>query len=61
MIGGDMKLDECFQLGVCTITCPKGLDPKGAIQGIKDLWHEFNEEKQKKRFSVYTNENDIKF
>lgn len=27
----DIKLDECQNIGMCTVTCPKGLNPQGAI------------------------------
>ena len=31
-IGGDMKLGECYQIGMCSLTCPKGLDPRKALE-----------------------------
>ena len=31
MLGGDMKLGECYQIGLCSLTCPKGLNPRAAL------------------------------
>ena len=28
----DIKLEECQNIGMCSVTCPKGLNPQGAIQ-----------------------------
>ena len=28
----DIKLDECQNIGMCSTTCPKGLNPQGSIQ-----------------------------
>lgn len=30
----DIKLDECQNIGMCTVTCPKGLNPQGAINEL---------------------------
>ena len=49
-----MKLDECFQLGVCSLACPKGLDPRRAIEELKELYHDYEEDKEKKQYSVHT-------
>jgi len=27
-LGGDMKLGECYQIGLCSLACPKGLNPR---------------------------------
>ena len=44
-IGGDMKLDECFGIGMCSLACPKGLNPREAIASLKDLYSEYKERK----------------
>ena len=36
MLGGDMKLGECYQIGLCSLTCPKGLNPRAALKHLKD-------------------------
>lgn len=28
------RLDACQNIGMCSVTCPKGLDPQGAIQNL---------------------------
>ena len=35
-----MRLNECYSIGICTLTCPKGLDPRKAISHLKDLYAE---------------------
>jgi len=30
-----MKLDECYQIGVCSLACPKHLNPREAINNLK--------------------------
>ena len=45
MLGGDMKLGECYQIGLCSLTCPKGLNPRAALKHLKDLYAEFEEKK----------------
>jgi succinate dehydrogenase/fumarate reductase-like Fe-S protein len=39
------KLERCYQIGACSVTCPKGLDPRAAIEKLKEL---FNDYKRKK-------------
>ncbi len=51
-IGGDMKLNECFQLGVCTLACPKGLDPRTAIEVLKEKYNQLQERKLKNHYSI---------
>lgn len=41
-LGGDSKLEECHQIGVCSITCPKGLNPRKALEHLKELYKEYN-------------------
>lgn len=33
----EMKVDECQNIGMCTVTCPKGLDPQGAVQKLMKM------------------------
>lgn len=40
------KLERCYQIGACSLTCPKGLDPRYAIEKLKDMYTEY---KLKKR------------
>ena len=32
-----MKLGECYQIGLCSLACPKGLNPAKAIADIKRM------------------------
>jgi len=45
-LGGDMKLDECFQVGICSLACPKGLNPRKAVQDLKEKYKEYEEKKK---------------
>ncbi len=45
-LGGDMKLGECYQIGLCSLTCPKGLDPRKALESLKNLYSEYKERKE---------------
>ena len=45
-LGGDMKLGECYQIGICSLTCPKGLDPRRALEHLKSLYVEYKERKE---------------
>lgn len=45
-IGGDMKLGECYQIGLCSLACPKGLNPRAALQHLKELYVEYNHRKE---------------
>jgi len=45
-IGGDMKLGECYQIGLCSLACPKGLNPRGALQHLKELYSDYSERKE---------------
>lgn len=51
-LGGDLKLSECFQLGVCSLACPKGLDPRAAIEHIDELYKEYVERKERRSSTV---------
>lgn len=41
----DMRLEECQNIGMCTVTCPKGLDPQAAIQHLLKMVEEMSERK----------------
>ncbi len=43
MLGGDMKLGECYQIGLCSLACPKGLNPRAALNHLKEMYEEFEE------------------
>lgn len=45
-LGGDMKLGECYQIGMCSLACPKGLDPRGALEHLKSLYKDFKHRKE---------------
>jgi len=45
-IGGDMKLDECYQIGICSLACPKHLNPREAISNLKDMYIEYRDRKE---------------
>jgi succinate dehydrogenase (ubiquinone) iron-sulfur subunit len=45
-LGGDMKLGECYQIGMCSLTCPKGLDPRRALEHLKHLYEEYKTRKE---------------
>lgn len=39
----DIKLDDCQNIGMCSVTCPKGLDPRSALQDLIRLVKDFKE------------------
>ena len=39
-----MKLGECYQIGLCSLACPKGLDPRGSLKHLKELYADFHED-----------------
>lgn len=42
-LGGDARINECYEIGVCSLTCPKGLDPRKALAHLKELYSEHRE------------------
>ena len=48
-IGGDMKLGECYQIGMCSMACPKGLDPRSALEHLRELYRAYNERREKEQ------------
>jgi succinate dehydrogenase (ubiquinone) iron-sulfur subunit len=45
-LGGDMKLGECYQIGLCSLSCPKGLNPRAALGHLKELYADYEVRKQ---------------
>ena len=41
------KLERCYQIGACSIVCPKGLDPRYAIDQLKGMYAEYKNEKMR--------------
>ncbi|KAM3133217.1 hypothetical protein pb186bvf_014645 [Paramecium bursaria] len=39
----DMRVDECQNIGMCTATCPKGLDPQKSMNHLMKLIDDFKE------------------
>ena len=52
MLGGDMKLGECYQIGLCSLTCPKGLNPRAALQHLKELYADYEEKKHHDEITI---------
>jgi len=42
---GDYKLNQCHQIGMCSFTCPKGLDPQLAIKHLMTMTADMEKEK----------------
>lgn len=42
---GEYDVDKCYQIGTCTITCPKGLNPRDALKGLKELVEDYRHRK----------------
>jgi succinate dehydrogenase (ubiquinone) iron-sulfur subunit len=45
-LGGDMKLGECYQIGLCSLACPKGLNPRAALGHLKELYSDYQVRKE---------------
>jgi len=52
MLGGDMKLGECYQIGLCSLACPKGLNPRAALKHLKDMYAEFEHVKAESNVTI---------
>ena len=37
MLTDSYKLKKCYGIGACTVTCPKGLNPRDALADLKDM------------------------
>eukprot|EP00358_Blepharisma_japonicum_P003149 CAMPEP_0202946850 /NCGR_PEP_ID=MMETSP1395-20130829/10341_1 /ASSEMBLY_ACC=CAM_ASM_000871 /TAXON_ID=5961 /ORGANISM="Blepharisma japonicum, Strain Stock R1072" /LENGTH=158 /DNA_ID=CAMNT_0049647697 /DNA_START=389 /DNA_END=865 /DNA_ORIENTATION=- len=44
-LSGAYTLNKCYQIGTCTVTCPKGLNPKMAIHQLKGIAAEYEHAK----------------
>ncbi|OMJ75415.1 hypothetical protein SteCoe_25457 [Stentor coeruleus] len=42
-LSGDFTVKKCYQIGTCTATCPKGLNPRDALKNLKELVHDYQE------------------
>lgn len=42
-LAGPHKLKKCYSIGACTVTCPKGLNPRDALAHLKDLAADYEE------------------
>ena len=40
------KLERCYQIGACSLTCPKGLDPRAAIEKLKSMYGDYKKMKR---------------
>ena len=47
-----MRLGECLQVGLCSLTCPKGLDPRAALEELKEMYASYEERRDKEVFSA---------
>lgn len=39
------KLERCYQIGACSMTCPKGLDPRQNLKKLQDLYSKYKHSK----------------
>lgn len=42
-ISQDVRLDDCQQIGMCTVTCPKGLNPQLSLENLINMVKDFRE------------------
>jgi succinate dehydrogenase/fumarate reductase-like Fe-S protein len=47
-----MKLGECYQIGLCSLACPKGLNPRGALAHLKELYKDYEHRKDLETTSI---------
>jgi succinate dehydrogenase (ubiquinone) iron-sulfur subunit len=40
---GDFDIKKCYQIGTCTATCPKGLNPRDALKDLRTLVDEYSD------------------
>lgn len=40
------KLERCYQIGACSLTCPKGLDPRASIEKLKSMYSDYKKMKR---------------
>lgn len=48
-----MKLGECYQIGMCSLTCPKGLNPRGALGHLKELYADYDSKKKEDSITIW--------
>ena len=51
-LGGDMKLNECYGIGMCSLACPKGLDPRASLAHLKELYFEYSERQEHRNSGI---------
>lgn len=44
-IAEDVRLDDCQQIGMCSFTCPKGLNPQLSLKNLMDLVKDFRKKR----------------
>jgi succinate dehydrogenase (ubiquinone) iron-sulfur subunit len=42
---GEFELKKCYQIGSCTATCPKGLNPRDALKYLKEMVSDYEKRK----------------
>ena len=52
MLGGDMKLGECYQIGLCSLTCPKGLNPRAALKHLQELYADYDKRRSEEQLTI---------
>lgn len=45
-IAEDLRLDDCQNIGMCSLTCPKGLDPQTSLQTLMKMVKEYRANKE---------------
>jgi len=51
-LSSDIKLDDCQNIGMCSVTCPKGLDPRTALQNLIKMVDDFKKRKNRLRSTI---------
>ncbi|KAL4503095.1 hypothetical protein ABPG72_014324 [Tetrahymena utriculariae] len=44
-IAEDVRLDDCQQIGMCSFTCPKGLNPQLSLKNLMDMVKDFRQKR----------------
>lgn len=45
-LSGNERVTECQNIGMCTVTCPKGLDPQKSLQNLLKMVGEHDLKKE---------------